>query len=792
MITNYLLITFRSIMKNKVPVFINVLGLGIAIACCIVAYLNLDFNRRFDHNHVNAGNIYRIQAWHHYQDQHSRYAVVPHALGGMVKQNINDVDEVVRYTTAGTNIRIGDEVFSTTVAYADPAFFDFFTFELKAGSFTSFRDKSHIFISDELARKYFNTEDVVGRQLTRIDKGILREFVVGGVFRQQPLNSSFACEAITLWDNFFDETGLPDTDWKGMSTVFIRIKDPSRTDAVTRQLQTYVAPQNLAREDLKLTSYYLQNFRTLAASFHGDTWLNGEQLRWGFPPSIIMGPGLMAIFLLLLACFNFTNTTVALSGRRLKEIGVRKTMGGARRQLIFQFLGESMVLCFLALVTGLLLAEVLAPAYSSLWPNLKLTIRYTENLSFFFFLALMLLFTALVAGMYPAFYITSFKPIAILKGKLRFGGTNWFTRTLLTFQFSIALVCIVLGIGFIRNAAYQRDYSLGYAKQGVIVANVAGAQEFKAFRNALAENKDVIAIGGSKDHVSDRYYKGPVKYEGTEHQVEVVDIGDGYLEAMNITLLEGRGFRQDSETDIRESVLVSETFVKQFGWTGSALGKRLLWKDSVQLYVVGVVNDILTDGFWKPAGPVMLRYVAPEQYTQIVVSTSAEKISVIDDLMKAEWKKISLNTLYNGKYTDGNMWVSEMINNNAVRIFSFLGLMAVLMSATALFALVSLNILKKMKEIGVRKVLGAPAANIARVINQEFIIILSVASLLGGAAGYVMTDKLMDAVWEYYLRVELPALAAAILSLFGVAVITVGYKTLTTVFMNPVHTLRDE
>jgi putative ABC transport system permease protein len=795
MLKNYILITLRSIIKNKIFILINVLGMGIAVACCIVAYLNWEFSANFDKNHVNGKTVYRVQSWQDYQGQRNRHALAPTPLGNIIKQNFNEIDEVVRYAAAQNNFRIGDDVFSSSVAYADSAFFDLFTFTLKAGSFTALHDKSQILISDELARKYFDTEEVVGRQITQINNIELKEFTIGGVFEVQPLNSSFAFEAISHWNNYWDTTADKislDSDWKSMSMLFIQIKNDLRIAEITKQLQSYIEPQNAAREDFKLSEYYLQNFKTLSANFYGDTWLSGEQLRWGFPPSAILGPGIMAIFLLLLACFNFTNTSIAISGKRLKEIGIRKTMGGLRGQLIVQYLSESIVLCLMALIVGLLLAEFLIPAYNNLWPGVKLNLSYTENILFFAFLISLLVFTAFLAGIYPAFYITSFKPVSILKGKMKFGGTNWFTRTLLTFQFAISLLCIICAVAYIRNAAYQRDYNLGYTKDGVIVADISSKNEFEAYRNTLMMNKDIKAIAGSKNHVSDKYYKEPVKFETTEHQVEIVDIGDDYLKAMNISLIDGRDFHKESETDKNESVLVSQEFVKQFGLKGNPIGKRLILKDSIQLYVVGVVGNILTDGFWKPAAPVMLRYVDPEQYTQIVVRASPENILAVNDYMKEMWKQVSPNTVYSGRYTDGNMYATQMINTNAVRIFGFLGIIAALMSSTGLFALVSLNVLKKMKEIGVRKVLGASAGNIARVINTEFIIILFVASVFGSGLGYLMTDKMMDAIWEYYLPVNFTTLGICVMLLFFVAIITVGYKTIATAWMNPVNTLREQ
>lgn len=787
MLKNYLLITFRNLLKNKAFVLINMLGMGIAVACCITAWLNWDFSTNFDRNHVKAPTIYRVQAHFQEKSKQQRHALAPAPLGSIVAENFNDVDKVVRYTKASTSVRIGDEVFSTSLAYADEDFFNLFTFTLVDGSFEAFKEKTQMFISSDVALKYFNTTQAAGKQITQINQGELKEFNIGGVFEVQPLNSSFDFEAIVPWEN-----KPSDTDWKNSNTLFLQINDPSRITAITARLQSYIDPQNKALPDFKLTGYYLQNFKTLASSFHGDTWLSGEELRWGFPPSAVIGPGIMAIFLLLLACFNFTNISVAMAGRRLKEIGIRKTMGGIRLQLIAQFLGESIVLCFMAMIAGLLIAEVLVPAYNSLWPGVKLTMSYTSNAGFLVFLGVLLLFTALIAGMYPALYVSSFKPVVILKGKMKFGGTNWFTRTLLTFQFSISLLCMICGVAFIRNASYQRDYDIGYAKDGIITVNVANQLEFEAYTNLLQQNNDILAIAGSKGHVSDGVYKAALKYGTTELSAETVDTGDGYLKAMGIELIEGRGFQKDSETDKKESVLVSEEFVNRMGIKGSAIGKRLLLSDSIQLFIVGVTKDILTAGFWKPVEPVMLRYIGPERYSQMVVAAAPGKLLAVNDFMKAQWKEISPNTLYNGNYVDGNLRATAMINTNSVNIFGFLGVVAAVLSATGLFALLSLNILKRTKEIGVRKILGASAANIARVINTEFLAVLAIASLFGCGMGFLMGNKMMDAVWEYYKNIDLITLGVCVATLFFVAGISVAYKTIITSRVNPVSCLRSD
>ncbi len=800
MIKNYLLITLRSLMKNKLFILINVFGMGIAIACCIVGYVNWEFAASWDSTQANAEKIYRVQFHREFQGKHERYGMVPNPLGSHVRNNFKDVSKVVRYTSTYTDIRIGEEIFGTNFAFVDSAFFELFTYKLKFGTFADFYDKSKVFISDELAKKYFNREDVVGKQITQVilkkdGTRTLKEFTVGGVYEQLPLNSSFRFDAVALYDNFWDVNTDPDnseTSWFRWNTLFLQIDDPSRVSEITRQLQQYVAPQNKVREDFKVTSYYLENFKGMMKRNHQNPRVNNDWLNGGVPDEAVTVPAIMAGLLLLLACFNFTNTSIAISSKRLKEIGLRKVMGGLRSQLVFQFLSENLLLCFFGLLAGMLMAEWLAPAYDAMWPWLELKLNYSENLGFMGFLVGLLVLTALIAGGYPAFYVTSFEPVTILKGTAKFGGTNWFTRFLLGGQFVISLLGIIMGVAFYDNGKYQKNYDLGFATHGVISTWVNNEGAFNTYRDALSSNKDIDLIAGTKNHIANSFYNDPVKYESLVREVDIMDVGDNYFEVMDMTLLSGRKFQKDSETDRKESVLVSEEFVKQFGWKDSPIGKRIVWMDTVQLYVVGVIKNVYARALWRPVQPLMVRYTSPDKYQQLVVKAKPEKLAELNSFMEKKWKETFPNTQYNGQLIDQELQETNEINANVVVMFGFLGFFAALMTGIGLFTLVSLNIVKKMKEIGVRKVLGASLSNIATVINFEFIVNLGIATVLGGALGYLASDALMDSIWEYYQKLSIVSFTVSIIVMIIIAVFAVGYKTVSTASLNPTKTLRDE
>jgi putative ABC transport system permease protein len=510
------------------------------------------------------------------------------------------------------------------------------------------------------------------------------------------------------------------------------------------------------------------------------------------PKAVVDIPSIMAVLLLLLACFNFTNTSIALSSQRLKEIGIRKVMGGIRKQLIAQFLGENLLLCFLGLLAGLVIAEFLVPAYDNLWNWLELDLSYTDNAGFLLFLVGLLLLTAVVAGGYSAFYITSFEPINILKGKTKFGGTSWLTRTLLGAQFSISILTIIFAIGFYRNAQYQKNYDLGYFTSGVISVDVGSEGSFNTYRDALSGNPDIVHIAGTRNHIGNSFFQSSVRWGAEERVVDVMEVGDNYLEAMNMTVLSGRPFTKDSKTDRQESVLVSEEFVNQFGWKDDPIGKRIVWRDTVQLYVIGVVKNVYARSLFRPVEPMMLRYIEPAQYTKLVARINPHKIASVNEYMERKWKSVFPNVVYEGFFIENKLRETIETNNNVIIIFGFIGFFAALMSATGLFTLVSLHILKRTKEIGVRKVMGASFTNILHVISFQFMLVILVASVIGGIIGYIMVDVSMDAAWEYYEKVTVSTFLSSVGIIFLLAVLTVGYKTITTARMNPVKTLRDE
>jgi putative ABC transport system permease protein len=792
MFKNYFLITIRSMMKNKFFIIVNILGMGIAIACCIVGYFAYEYDSTFDHNHEHASTLYRVSSVREFDRQFTKFGLVPKPLSEAVRQNMKDVDQATRLFYSHSNFKREDDLFDAKLGYVDAEFFSMFTFDFIVGNGAGLKDKTSVVICEPMAIRLFKTpEEALGKTITQVYGSELKELKITGVFKEQPQNSSvFFREAYMNAENHKDEfKNATNENWNEQATLFVQITNPARVPAVLAQLQRYKENNNKVREDFVISEFTLDPLEGMA---HADRDAEVRSWTWDAPPaSAIVGSGIMGILILLIACFNLTNTAIAISSRRLKEIGIRKVMGGIRQQLIIQFIGETTFICFMAFVVGIAIAGFLIDGWNIMWDYMRLTEHYLDNPRFFIFAVATLIFTALLAGGYPAFYISKFEPISILKGKLKFGGTNNFTRLLLFGQFMISMIAIVSAIAFYQNARYQEAYDMGFDGKSSIIAWFDKPSEVLAFRNALQSNPEIISMSGAASGIFSNRKHEPVKHKSHQVEVDIIDVGDNYLETMNLTLTDGRSFKKDSESDKLESVIISKRMADMFEWK-DPLGKEVIWKDSAHYFVVGVVKDVYTQGLWRELDPLMIRYVGEDKYSQLVVTAKAGDVANINTFMESKWKEIFPNRLYNGHMLSNNLQEMIDVNENILLMFGLLGMIALCLSVTGLFTLVSLNIIKRMKEIGVRKVLGASIGNITRIINTEFAIILSISATVGCVVGYFAADSLMSSIWRYYQAATPVTFVLAIVFMIGIAAMGISYKVYKAADMNPVNTLRDE
>ncbi|MEQ8362877.1 MAG: FtsX-like permease family protein [Cyclobacteriaceae bacterium] len=794
MISSYFLLAIRTFLRNKIPFIINLLGMSIALGCCITAYINYQHSAGYDEQQENASNLYRIGFWQKNEEGQTPYGVCPMPVGNLIRESLGEGEKVIQYISKGGQFRIGDEMFQRQFVYADPDFTEVFSINLISGSL-SLQNKNHILISDKLAKTYYGNENALGKPLTQIISGEPREFEVGGVYEAFPSNSSFRFDLLTTFDNYFIDVGeqsLVENDWSKWATTFLYLKDNATIASLTKQLEQYIAPQNDARKDLQANAYYIEPFIGMSSRALKER-NQGHWLNMPMPTAAVIAPFTMAAFLLLVACFNYMNNSIAIAGSRLKEIGIRKVIGGRRKELIVQFLSETMIFCFVSLLLALLLAEYFTEGWNYMWNGLDLNIVYKDNMSMFLVLALLLLFTSLIAGGYSAFYISSFKPIHVLRGNTTMRGGNMLTKSLLVFQFSISLAAVIFALAFYHNAKFQKAYDLGYSYQSVIQVPLDNPQQFELLRNELSGSRLIQNVGGTEDHIYNNSYKAAARYGNMDDtEVDMLNVGDGYFKTLNVRLIKGRSFEKESQSDIEESIVVNEEFVRVLGLGEDALDKRITLNDTTHVYIKGIVKDVYMRALFQPLTPLVFRYVPVDNYKYLVASTSPEQLVETNVEIKAAWQQLFPNMLYTGKLMEERMVMVREHFDSVVILYTFLGLVAIVMSISGLYSLVSLNLQKRSKEFGIRKIIGASLPHMTYQASKLFITTMLISFVIGSLLGSVMVNGLMSSVWEYYEAINSTVIGLAITILSVIAISTIGYKIFKVTVANPVEFLRQD
>lgn len=791
MFRNYLLVTFRNLFKNRVFTIINIIGLGIALAVCIVAFFNHMFNYEFDRNNVNFNEIYRVNSFRDMQGREQEYGSVPATLGLHIKNEVPGIKNSARIARSGSPVKVGDNVFPTMISYVDPAFTEIFTFEMISGDLKSIEGRNNVVISRDMAERLYGKDYAIGKSLVIVnDRNKEFTYTVGGVFQNLPLNCSFRIDVLTHFENFLLMWDLKDSDWKFNTTaLFLQIGDRSVIPSVTRTLAGYVDVQNKAREDFRINRWVLVPLKDVSNNSR-NIWNSG--LFPSLHPAAVVAPQLMALFILLIACFNFANTSIATFSKRLKEIGLRKTFGGQRKQLVSQFMFETFIICMFALFVAIAFSQWLVPAYSSLWNYMSIKLTFTQYPLFWVFLLLLLGLTGFLAGVYPALYVSSFSVVNVIKGSTGFKGSGKLSIILLALQFTISVMSLVLGIVFVNNANFQRKLDRGYDHRNLIIMPLP-PENYISFRNEVLTNPKVISAEGTQDHIEWGAGRRPFKDGEKQLEVDFMNVGPGYLSTMGVKLVDGRLFDETRADADRKngSVIVNRMLMKGFGWTG-AVGKTITLYDTLKFNVIGVIEDFYNNGMWAKIEPAVIRLAPNQQYYNMAVKAKHEDLASVVEFMKVKWKEQGTNFIFGGRPQEEIMQEERDINGSIMKVNIFLAVAATLLSLIGMYNMVSLDIIKRTKEIGVRKIQGASVPVIMYIISKKFIAVLTVATVLGCAGGYYLSYMLMDSIWDYFVDIKAGMLIQSVLILVSATALTIIFKIWAAAMRNPVISLRYE
>lgn len=789
MFRNFLKTTYRSLRRNYVYTIINVLGLAIGISGTLLLFFLYDYEAKFDHSLGKTENIYRINSNRLYEGKVQPWGITPMPMGPDIKTANENIQAYCRYGLSQVLLKHEDIVHSENIYFADSNFFDLFHYETLRGNTSSFHRKNEAVVTNEFAKKYFGDEDPIGKRLSVIlnDKEVL-DFVIGAVLDKVPKNSSFQFPVIIPYDNVYDLYRIGRSDWtmQVATITYIKLTDSGDRQQVATELKSFAEKNNAILQDWQVRDYYLMPFKDQKKESH----FLYSSITWpGLPVAALWGSLFLNTVILLISCFNFTNTALAFARKRLKEIGIRKIFGGVKRQIVIQFMTENLIQCFIALFIAMYIANIWLSWMNTQWP-IELKDNYLDNPPLLIFLFCLLFGVALIAGAYPSFFVARFRPAHILKGDLKFSGTNIFTRVLLTLQFGFSVLAVFSAVVLYLNAKYQTKLDWGYNRKSVIVVPMHEEGNLEIYKNAAQSIPGVTEVAGTVHNAGFGYENATIDINGEPHQTHVLLTGDHYISTIGMRILQGRDFIAGSDNDRNESVLVNEKFIQSFGIKDPL--SQVIRIENHTYYIVGVVKDFMPYGLMSPVNPVVLRSVPDRECTQLCVHAGEAQLTGIYDILHDQWKKLFPMKPFDGYYQDQAAGEANNVNNGILVQFSFMGLFALILSMIGLYSMVSLSVNKRIKEIGIRKVLGASTSQIIQLVNREFIIILLIACLFGCVSGYYFMDKFLADIFTYYLKIGTGAFTISVGLILATALVTSGRKILSAAHTDPARSLRYE
>jgi len=765
--------------------------MGIGIAAMVWGYQTYKYSFSFDNFHKDQDNVYRALTYKKGAD--GLKGMFPAAAVQSAKTDFAGIKEAVRFGGRGMNIKYKNgDAFSELVHFTDPAFFKLFNFPLVAGD-NNISDRSAVFITQATAKKYFGNQDPIGKVLTLYaGETYALPLTVRGVLKDVPVNSTIRFGMITDFDNELTADGkkiAPD-DWNGfVDAAYFYIPDRADVPRLERQLTKYLPLQNKAREDAKVSAFKLV---TLRQNAQWNDVVSDNNLYRRPDDAATYGGLALAVLIFISACLNFSNTTVARANKRLKEIGMRKVMGGTHVQLMWQLLLECSIIVFASILLSVIFNFWWLPAFNQMFNGIDVQANYLHDSNLLLFMGSMLIGTTLLAGAYPAFYLSRFKPTAIFRGSVKFGGSNLFSRLMLGLQLTIAIITVIAGIAFARNGAFQRDFDYGYSIENTVGVMLNDTTAYAALKNKLSAVPKITALSGARHHIGFGWLNAVAETEGTKKEIKFLEVGREYPSAMQLKIAAGRGFNPNMESDYTHALLITEKMAAVYGWNKSqALGKQV-HIDKTDYSVVGVLKDFQFATLFDPLQPVAIKLCKESQFQFLIVQAKPQDLTEVYSEVKDAWKSLYPMKPFNGFYQNQVKAEAYRTTNNIATIFFWFAILSILLTATGLFALVSLTALKKMKEIAVRKVVGAKPGHILVLINKGYFWIFIISAIVGCCGGWSLSKLLLDSIFKINAGIQINSLIGSVIVLFVVTAITSGIKVWQAVRANPVKLLRTE
>jgi putative ABC transport system permease protein len=811
MIRNYLKVASRNIFKRKLYSFINAFGLSIGIAFCVLIYLYIKDEKSFDQFHANKHRIFRMEeksydTWQPKpENPYNRSAWLQTGLKQALKDELPEVELATRYNPDNTAIfRANGKVFTEKITYTDADFFSMFSFPILSGNKEKlFADRYSVVLTPAIARKYFGDEDPIGKTVL-IDNEGEKSYTVTGIIEAPPSNSSVLYSIlvpqenrpgyernVTQWGNFNTPTFVQlvaNTDLKKFNANLDKLIDKYMGDKLKkwRERSTVPIPENAKMFELEYTVL--------------PEWHLKKEIGWDkvSDPQYSLILGGIAVLILIIACINYVSLALTTSTSRRTEVGIRKVVGAQKNQLVYQFGFESILLAFISMIIGMGLVALFLPSFNAFTgKGIRLDLSSVAQV-----LSVSLGITFVVgilAGSYPALFLSRFRPAAVLKGGFTSKLQAGFTRPLVVLQFALSAFLIISSVIMFRQMRFVTTKDLGYNQEQIVVIptqtgwNTEADKAVERFRTHLQNDPSIVSVAGTSSSFNQGYSRYGYKIKDEQKSAYVYSVDSYYLSTLGAEIALGRNF--DDRVSDTSAIIVNEALVRDMKWT-DPLNEYLNWKEDstwVGAKVIGVVKDYHFLSLEREIEPMFMSMDKKGigNLVNMLVKIAPGDVPTSMNKLRKAWTELFPDKPFDYTFLDEDVAKQYESYQRWMNIMGLSTGFAILISCLGLFGLAGINAVNRTKEIGIRKVMGAELSNIFILLNRQYIWLAAIAFLLAAPASwYVMNKWLGD--FKFKITIGWELFAVSMLSGLFIALITVSYHAIRVAMVNPAETLKYE
>ncbi len=802
MFQNYITIAIRNAIRNKTFTLINILGLSIGIACSLYITYWVRDELSYDKFHDNSDRIYRI----YWQSENSQTRT-PHPMAQALAYDFPEVENAVSLspiwgpglTIPTITVEYGDKKFDEKGFYsADTTFFKVFSFKLLKGNpETALKEPGGIIISERMSKKYFGNEDPMDKMVTFIhgDKINLK---VTGVIENVPSNSHFKFDFLVSYVTLkMGETGEYYT-WEDFGHFnYILLKDKAAVRKVEESLFEWSKKfiqwpdQMLGELEIGTIGFKLQSLTDIHLHSH---------LKWELEQngdfSYIWILSSLAILIILIACINFMNLSTAKSSKRTKEIGIRKVSGASKLQVVVQFIGESFITVIISLIVAIILFEIFRPAFNGLTLK-QITINYTQT-RFFVDLLILLIVITILAGVYPAFFMSKFKPNDIFKGKVisNIKGIT-FRRLMVIFQFSISTLLIICTLIISNQIKFLNQKKLGLDSSQIIVVPIKDRSllnNLETFQKELLKSNYIQKVAATSNIPGRQFNQNPLHWAKTGQTIDVSELHIDYnfLSILDLKMKEGRKFSPDFRTDSLDAFILNETAASLFDWK-NPINEIVTWEDNEidrRGRVIGIIENFHFQSLHKNIAPLLIR-ITPRALNYLLLKIDVNNLDKVNNYVRSKIEEMNYNFDYDYFFLDQDISTLYKSENQMQKLFFYFTVFAIFISCLGLFGLALFMTEQRTKEIGIRRVHGASISKIMVILSAQFLKWVLVAIVIAVPLAYYAMNNWLQG-FAYRTDIKFWAFIVATFISFTIALITISFQTYKTAIKNPAESLRYE